>query len=368
MIPLVSELSTDDNRAFNISIVAAGPTLGIMLARILSGVVANYTSWHNVYWMALGLQGFVLVALFLLMPDYPAPNPEPVRRIIKDYPRILWSIVTLYFKHPILVQVSLISMCTFITVTSFWTTLTFLLTGSPYHYNTVDIGLFGLIGAATMVLGPLYGRFIVKPLKQPLLSVMIGKLVNLTGAIVGTFSGTHTVAGPILQAVFLDAGLMIVQISNRMSLHGVEPKARNRVNTAFVVVMYIGMLVGAKAGNVIYQDHGGWIASGSLSIGVLVFSFVFILARGPNEQGWIGWRGGGWTTDGTLTGADADADAEEARTETGNEVGLKDLALEKEPTRGYRRRSETSANGSIENELRRKISVASAEAQSHSAV
>ena len=44
MLPLVAETSTDDKRAFNIAIVATGPTLGILLARILSGVVANYTS------------------------------------------------------------------------------------------------------------------------------------------------------------------------------------------------------------------------------------------------------------------------------------------------------------------------------------
>lgn len=53
MLPLVSELSPPDRRAFNISIVGAGPTLAILLARILSGVVANYTSWRNVYWSTL---------------------------------------------------------------------------------------------------------------------------------------------------------------------------------------------------------------------------------------------------------------------------------------------------------------------------
>ena len=361
LLPLVSELSTDDNRAANISIVAAGPTLGIMLARVLAGVVANFTCWRNVYWLSLGLQGSVLIALFLLMPDYPAANPEPVRKIIRNYPKILWSIVTLYFKHAILIQAALISMCTFITVTSFWTTLTFLLSGPPYHYDTVDIGLFGLIGAATMVIGPLYGKYIIKPLQQPLFSVMVGKLVNLTGTVTGAYSGTHTVAGPIIQAVLLDAGLMIVQISNRMSIHGIEPKARNRVNTAFVVVMYVGMLIGAKAGNVIYQEHGGWIASGSLSIGILVFSFVFILARGPYERGWIGWHGG-WRRN-EIT---KHSDTEQAQTEAVADVEMKDVVVEGESTNRTRMRSEVSSIPSSDNDLQRKISVASAEAGSHS--
>lgn len=62
-LPLVAELSTPETRAFNLSIVSAGPTLGILIARILSGIVTNYTSWRNVYWLALGLQACVLLAL-----------------------------------------------------------------------------------------------------------------------------------------------------------------------------------------------------------------------------------------------------------------------------------------------------------------
>jgi predicted MFS family arabinose efflux permease len=47
VILLVSELSSPSQRAFNLSIVGTGTRLGILLARILSGIVANYTSWRN---------------------------------------------------------------------------------------------------------------------------------------------------------------------------------------------------------------------------------------------------------------------------------------------------------------------------------
>jgi predicted MFS family arabinose efflux permease len=292
MLPLVAELSTLEKRAFNISIVGAGPTLGILLARILSGIVTNYTSWRNVYWLALGLQGCVLIALWLFMPDYPATNPMPLRQIVKTYPKILWSIVTLYPKHAVLVQAALLSFCTFFTLTSYWTTLTFLLAGSPYHYNSTDIGLFGLVGLATMLLGPIYGKYLIQPLREPLFSVIVGKTVSLVGIVVGTYTGTHNVAGPIIQALMLDAGLIIVQIANRMAIHAVEPQGRNRVNTAFVSVMYLGQLTGTKAGNEVYEKHGGWIASGSLSVAVIAFSYVIIALRGPYEKGWIGWSGG----------------------------------------------------------------------------
>ena len=85
---------------------------------------------------------------------------------------------------------------------------------------------------------------------------------------------------------------MILQISSRVAIHGVEPKQRNRVNTAFVSMLYVGMLAGAKAGNEVYEKNGGWVASGCLSIGVIVIGLLAIVARGPHEKGWVGWHGG----------------------------------------------------------------------------
>ena len=292
MIPLVSELSTDKNRAFNISIVAVGPTFGILLARILSGIVANYTAWRNIYWLSLGLQAMVIILLFLFMPDFPSTNPQPLRKTAKSYPSIIWSIVLLYTRHPVLVQACLLVFSTFFTVSSFWTTLTFLFSAAPYNYSTFAIGLFGLIGASTMVLGPLYGKYIVTPMPSPLHSAAIGKLVTLVGIIIGTFVGPHSAAGPAIQALLIDAGLMILSISNRVAIHGVEPLQRNRVNTAYVGVLYVGMLAGTKAGNMVYQDCGGWIASGCLSIGLIGFGLLVIAVRGPYEVRWVGWRGG----------------------------------------------------------------------------
>lgn len=292
MIPLVSELSNDTNRAFNISIVAVGPTFGILLARILSGIVANYTAWRNIYWLSLGLQAIVIGLLWLFMPDYPSSNPQPLTKTLKDYPRIIYSILTLYNRHPVLVQACLLVFSTFFTVSSFWTTLTFLFSAAPYNYSTFVIGLFGLIGASTMILGPIYGKYVVTPMPSPLHSAAIGKLVTLVGIIIGTFVGPHSAAGPAIQALLIDAGLMILSISNRVAIHGVEPLQRNRVNTAYTSVLYVGMLAGAKAGNDVFEKCGGWIASGSLSIGVIGFGLVVIAVRGPHEERWFGWKGG----------------------------------------------------------------------------
>ena len=59
VLPLVGELAPPHRRATALSIVVSALLLGILIARILSGVVTYYTSWRNIYWLACGLQYLV---------------------------------------------------------------------------------------------------------------------------------------------------------------------------------------------------------------------------------------------------------------------------------------------------------------------
>ena len=195
-------------------------------------------------------------------------------------------------KHAVLVQAGLISFTASAAFTSYWTTLTFLLAGPPYHYSTLVIGLFALLGIAAMCLSPVYAKLFIDKF-VPAISVFIGLFLDIVGAVIGTYIGTFSVAGPIIQALGLDAGMQISQIANRSSIYAVEPKGRNRINTVFMVLTFLGQITGTAAGNKLYAQHG-WVASGSLSVALIGFGVVVNSIRGPYEKGWIGW-GGGWT-------------------------------------------------------------------------
>jgi predicted MFS family arabinose efflux permease len=288
MLPLVGNMAPPHKRATSLSIVVSGMLFGMLIARLLSGAVAEYIGWRYIYWISFGLQYFILILLYFFMPDYPSTNPG--QSVWRKYPSLLWDIVRLLFKHPVLVQSCLIGLFTSNTFTSYWTTLTFLLAGPPYHYNSLVIGLFALIGIGSMTWGPIFARTFMEK-HQPLLSVLIGEFICLGGVIIGTYTGRHTVAGPIIQAICIDIGLQTSQIANRTSIYAVAPLARNRVNTAYMVSVFVGQLIGTAVGNALYADSG-WIASGSASVGFVTLAILVGLARGPHEKGWIGWRGG----------------------------------------------------------------------------
>ncbi|KAK4997288.1 hypothetical protein LTR66_003263 [Elasticomyces elasticus] len=285
MLPLVGDLAPPNRRAAALSIVVSGLLLGMLVARVLSGVLTNYTSWRNIYWMSLGLQYIIFGSLWLFMPDYPSTNPGGL-----NYFKMLWSILVMCTKHPVLVQACFVTFFTAATFTCFWTTLTFLLASPPYNYNPFVIGLFALIGIASLCIGPFWARLVIDRF-VPLFSVVLGELICMIGITIGTYTGTFTIAGPVIQAFFNDMGLQTAQIANRSSIYSIEPKARNRVNTAFMVATFCGQLTGTAAGNHLYA-RGGWIASGSYSVASIAMALLVCAIRGPWETGWIGWTGG----------------------------------------------------------------------------
>ncbi|KAG9690158.1 MFS general substrate transporter, partial [Aureobasidium melanogenum] len=305
MLPLVGDLAPPSKRAASLSIVTSGLLLGMLIARLLSGVLTNFTSWRNIYWLALGLQYVIFVLLWFFMPDYPSTNPDGI-----SYFKILWSILEMLFKEPVLVQACFITFFTAATFTCFWTTLTFLLAGAPYHYDSLNIGLFALIGIASMLIGPLWAKYVIDRF-VPLFSVILGECWCMLGICIGTYTGRITIAGPVIQAFLNDFGLQTAQIANRSAIYSIAPKARNRVNTAFMVATFCGQLVGTAAGNHLYA-RGGWVVSGSYSVASIGAALICCFARGPWAEGWFGW-GGGWSVY-KKSAQSADGKAEEKQT------------------------------------------------------
>ncbi|KXG53520.1 Major facilitator superfamily domain, general substrate transporter [Penicillium griseofulvum] len=284
MLPLVGDLAPPARRATALSIVSSGLMLGLLFARLLSGIVAEYSHWRNIYWLSLALQFLIFTLLWLFMPDYPSTNTNI------SYFKILYSIIGYFWTSPELVQATLMGLFLSATFTSFWTTLTFLLSGAPYNYPTLTIGLFSLAGLTPMFLGPPYSRYMIDKF-VPQFSVLVSLGILIVGVSIGTYTGTFTVAGPIIQAALQDFGLQMTQIANRVSIYAVAPKARNRINTGYMMGVFCGQLMGTSVGNRLYSE-GGWILSGSVNLGFIGAALIICLLRGPAEKGWIGWHGG----------------------------------------------------------------------------
>jgi predicted MFS family arabinose efflux permease len=130
MIPLAADLAPPERRASAISIVLSGLLLGILFARVLAGIIAEFASWRIIYWMSCGLQFGNVLAMWLFVPDYPAKNTG------LSYFGILYTMARYAVTEPTLIQCCLIGFLSSAVFVNFWVNLTFLLDGPPYNYST----------------------------------------------------------------------------------------------------------------------------------------------------------------------------------------------------------------------------------------
>ena len=129
LMPLAADLAPPERRASALSVVFSGLMLGVLIARVLAGIVGNYTTWRVVYYMAIGVQCLVLVSAYFILPDYPPKNFD------LTYFEILYTMAKYAVTEPLLIQAAFINIASCACFSSFWVTLTFLLGGSPYYYS-----------------------------------------------------------------------------------------------------------------------------------------------------------------------------------------------------------------------------------------
>ncbi|ESK85856.1 membrane protein [Moniliophthora roreri MCA 2997] len=285
LLPLAADLAPAEKRASAISVVFAGLLLGILMARVIAGIIGQYVTWRVVYYLSIGLQAIVLIESYLLLPDYPAKNFN------LTYFDILWSMAKYCVTEPILIQACLVNIASSALFNSFWVTLTFLLGGEPYHYSTLIIGLFGLIGICGVAMGPLIGRIIDKliPWYASIISSM-GIILFMTVQVIG--GGLH-ISAVIITTVGLDLFRQTVQTSLSTNLFSIAPEARARLNAVNVLAIFVGQVMGTSVGTKVFIEHG-WRAGAGLQLALAGWALFVLLLRGPHcsRYTWLGYEGG----------------------------------------------------------------------------
>ncbi|WVF72050.1 hypothetical protein IAT40_006862 [Kwoniella sp. CBS 6097] len=284
VIPWTADLAPSNKRASAMSITLSGLITGLVFGRVLAGILSNFASWRDAYWLAVGLQGFMLVVLYLALPDTPDKN------IGLSYFGVLWSMAKFMVTYPTLVQACICSMFSSAIFAGFWVTLTFVLNDQPYQYNSFQIGLFGLLGLVGAILAPQWGKLVDKV--HPYLGQLIGLSTNLVAMVVALAGANLHISAVCIAIVLYDAGQQLSQVSSSYRIAGLDPKARARLNGCSLLAVFIGQTSGTAALTAIYNHHG-WHPTGATAVAFIGCALIVLLSRGPHEVGWIGWSGGG---------------------------------------------------------------------------
>uniref|UniRef100_UPI0018F42FFE MFS transporter n=1 Tax=Pontibacter oryzae TaxID=2304593 RepID=UPI0018F42FFE len=264
-VPMAAHLAKPEARGRVVGTVMSGLLIGILCSRTLSGFVGAHFGWRAMFMIAAGLMLVLWVALFFLLPEV---NPL----FSGNYKSLMKSLVHLFKTEPKLRLASVRGALSFACFGGFWTALTFLLEGPPFFAGSEIAGSFGLIGAGGAIMASVMGRLSDKFDTRNLLVATISMII-LSYLAFGFFG--YSMLGLVAGVILLDLGLQASHIANQALIFSLQPAARNRLNTVYMFLYFIGGATGTVLAS---QAWHFWKWNGVVAVG-LIFSTLALLVH-----------------------------------------------------------------------------------------
>jgi len=246
ILPLAANLSEPDKRGKVVGTIMSGLLIGILLSRTLSGFVGAWLGWRYMF----GIAAIISTALLFIM-HFTFPESKP--HFTGTYGSLMRSLLTLIKEQPLLREAASMNALAFATFGMFWTTMVLHFSGEPFHYSSNTIGLFGLAAAAGALFAPLVGGSADK--RNPRIAIGYGIVAILAGYIL-FYIFSLSVIGIIIGIVLIDLGMQCIHVSNQSRIYALLPNARNRLNTVFMTMSFIGTSLGSALGLWAWGTYG----------------------------------------------------------------------------------------------------------------
>jgi predicted MFS family arabinose efflux permease len=261
LTPLAGDLADDENRGRVVGTVVSGILIGILVSRTISGLVAGAAGWRAIYVLAA-----IAAVVFAALIRRAVPPLEPKTRM--RYPALLASVAAVVARERTVRWTLVLAATGFAMFTMFWTALTFLLSGPPFHYPVSVIGLFGLAGLAGAVAAQRTGLLHDRGWSLPATGVALALV--LASFALAAVAGRSAVL-VLVVVVVLDVALQAFGILNQLRVFSVSHEARSRLNTAYVTCNFLGGAMGSAVAAVLWSA-GGWTAITAAGIALSLFA------------------------------------------------------------------------------------------------
>ncbi len=272
IIPAAASLVSDNRRGAVIGSVMSGLLSGMLLSRILAGFIATHYGWRTMFWLGIPLVLAGAATMALLLPlSRPATSMK--------YGLLLRSLLRLWSEEPRLRRATLTQGLLFAVFSAFWTILALHLEQPPFHLGADIAGLFGIIGVVGVLAAPIAGRLADR--RGPGRVVSTGAFATLLAWMV--LAGWNSLAGLIFGVILLDFGMQSAMVANQQIIYGLKPQARNRVNSLFMVGMFIGGSLGS-GGAMLAWKVADWQGVAVSAIAVALTAFLAPLLLQHNRS------------------------------------------------------------------------------------
>lgn len=247
IVPLARDLAQPQQQGQAVGIVTAGIMLGILIARTVSGLVADVLGWRAIYGIAAALNLFLLVVLWICLPKLPPKEKLGYGALIGD---VFKSVV----RYPSLKWILIANGLVFgVVFNLFWNAVTFLLGGEPFDFNTFQIGLVSLAGIAGAAGSVWVGKLQDRGVSVQAVGVFIA--LSFTSMLIALFAG-HSVVLVVIAAAIYSLGVQGTGTLNQLRAMALDPAKSSRLNTIFVFNNFVCGAVGSAISGHIWAQFG----------------------------------------------------------------------------------------------------------------
>ncbi|WP_442782929.1 MFS transporter [Collimonas fungivorans] len=272
LVPYAAHLAPEAERGRAVGSVVSGLMLGIMLARPVSSFIAQFASWHTVFFISAAA-----MALLALMLRLALPRREPVSTI--SYGKLLASMVDLMRNTPVLRRRAFYQASLFAAFSLFWTTTPLLLAGPEFRLSQGGIALFALAGVAGAIASPIAGRFADRGWTK---AATAFAMLAVAGAFLITHIGAYgspLALGLLVAAgILLDFGATTNLVLGQRAIFVLGAEYRSRLNGLYMATFFAGGALGSALGGLAFA-HGGWTMASWLGVALPVAALLYFFTE-----------------------------------------------------------------------------------------
>lgn len=265
LVAYAANLARPEQRGHVVGLVTSGIVVGLLLARTVSGIMADLAGWRSVYLLSAGLTLLMALLLWRVLPAAEQPRTQG------SYGQLLRSVFSLLREEKVLRDRAVLALLTFAAGTVLWTPLVLPLSTPPLSLSHTQIGLFGLAGAAGALGAAHAGRLADRGLAQWTSGAALMLMLLSWLAIAFTQSSLWAL---LLGVITFDLGLQAVHVTSQSLIYSVRPDAQSRLVAAYMLFYSAGSALGSVLATMMYA-WAGWLGVCALGAAINLLAMVY---------------------------------------------------------------------------------------------
>lgn len=267
IVAFAASLSAPEKRGQVTGIVTSGVVIGILLARLVSGFLAQWAGWRVAIMVSAGAM-FLMALLFIrTAPDERKQNPS------QSYRQLMLSVFSLWREIPALRSRGILALLIFMNFSVLWTSLVFPLSYAPFNLTTAQIGLFGLAGIAGALAARQAGTLADRGHGQRVTGYAL--VLLLLSWMVMAWGGSSLIA-LTTGIILLDFAVQAVHVTSQSMIFATRPQATSRLVAAYMFFYSAGSAIGALLATRVWSQFG-WTGVCLLGATISALALVYWL-------------------------------------------------------------------------------------------